>query len=285
MKTFQGRVAVVTGAASGIGRGMAESFAAAGMRVVLSDVDAPALEAAAAALRSGGAEVHAVPADVSKPEEVEALAREAAGRFGAVHVLCNNAGVFAGGETSWTRPLEEWQWILGINLMGVVHGIRSFLPRMIEQDSEAHIVNTASLGGLVTGGSVLYGATKFAVVGLSENLREELQARGLKPRVSVLCPGFVDTGIVENSRRRRPAAFDEAAPRPSAEEERRLAGLRQAAAEALRRSIGPRAVGEQVLAAIRAERFYILTHPEWNAAIRRRTKEILKRPGLGGLFG
>jgi NAD(P)-dependent dehydrogenase (short-subunit alcohol dehydrogenase family) len=278
-------VAVITGAAGGIGRGMAETFAAAGMKLVLSDVDGPALEAAASALRAAGAEVHAVAADVSKPEQVEGLARETIAKFGAVHVLCNNAGVFVGGEASWTKSLEEWDWVLGINLMGVVHGVRSFLPLMIAQDSEAHIVNTASLGGLVTGGSVLYGASKFAVVGLSENLREELQSRGLKPKVSVLCPGFVNTGILANSRRRRPEGFVESGPPQSAEEEKRMAGLRQAAAEALKQALDPRAVGEQVLAAIRAERFYILTHPELNPTIKRRAREMLRRPGWGGIFG
>jgi NADP-dependent 3-hydroxy acid dehydrogenase YdfG len=169
VKDLRDRVAVITGAASGIGRGMAETFAAAGMRVVLSDVEEDALDATTAEIRGAGADVCAVPADVSHADDVTALAESALRRYGAVHILCNNAGVFTGSRPSWESTLDDWAWILGVNLMGVVHGIRTFLPVMIEQDDEAHIVNTASLAGLITGGS-LYGATKSAVVALSETV-------------------------------------------------------------------------------------------------------------------
>src|SRR5580704_17515505 len=187
MKDFKDKVAVVTGAASGIGRGMAETFVAAGMKVVLSDIESGALDQTTRSLRDAGADVHAVRTDVSKPEQVDELAKQTVEKYGAVHVLCNNAGIATGvgGGASWKSPLNDWHWILGVNLMGVVHGIRAFLPVMIEQDTEAHIVNTASLAGLIPGGA-LYGATKFAVVALSENTYLELQRGGFKPKMSVL---------------------------------------------------------------------------------------------------
>jgi NAD(P)-dependent dehydrogenase (short-subunit alcohol dehydrogenase family) len=272
MKEFRGRVAVVTGAASGIGRGMAETFVAAGMKVVLSDIEMPVLEETTSALRAAGAAVHAVGTDVSKPDQVDDLAKETLSKYGAVHVLCNNAGILVGGSTGWKSSLEDWRWIVGVNLMGVVHGVRSFLPIMVEQDSEAHIVNTASLAGLVASGGAPYVATKFAVVGLSENIHVQLQREGLKPRVSVLCPGFVDTNILY-SERNRPAEFTAASvPQsdPAAE-----AFRERAAAELKKVGLRPRAVGEQVLAAIRDERFYILTHPELNPVIEERMQDIL----------
>src|ERR1700759_808762 len=149
MKDVHGKVAVITGAASGIGRGIAEAFSAAGMKVVLCDVEATALEATASELRAPGNEVHAVRADVSKLRQVEHLARETVRKYGAVHVLCNNAGVaLRGGAASWEATIDDWTWILNVNLMGVMYGQRAFLPIMIEQDCEAHIVNTASLAGL-----------------------------------------------------------------------------------------------------------------------------------------
>jgi NAD(P)-dependent dehydrogenase (short-subunit alcohol dehydrogenase family) len=209
MKDFKGKVAVVTGAASGIGRGMAESFVAAGMKVVLSDIEQRPLEETTRLLLAAGADVHAVLTDVSKSDQVDNLARQTLIKYGAVHVLCNNAGIGGlGGDangTSWTSSLDDWHWILGVNLMGIVHGIRSFLPIMIAQDTEAHIVNTASLAGLISAGT-LYGTSKFAVVGLSENVYLELQRGGFKPRMSVLCPSFVDTNIM-NLNRNRPVEF------------------------------------------------------------------------------
>jgi NAD(P)-dependent dehydrogenase (short-subunit alcohol dehydrogenase family) len=272
VKEFKGRVAVVTGAASGIGRGMAETFVAAGMKVVLSDIEAPALEETTSALRAAGGDVHAVRTDVSKPDQVDDLAKQTLSKYGAVHVLCNNAGILVGGSTGWRSSLNDWRWIVGVNLMGVVHGIRTFLPIMVEQDSEAHIVNTASLGGLIAGGGAPYGATKFAVVGLSENVYVQLQREGLKPRVSVLCPGFVDTNILYSDRN-RPAEFgDASAPQtdPAAN------AIREGAAAELKKSgLSPSAVGEHVLAAIRDERFYILTHPELNPVIEQRMQDIL----------
>ncbi|MEU7136019.1 SDR family NAD(P)-dependent oxidoreductase [Streptomyces sp. NPDC046261] len=266
MDELENKVAVITGAASGIGRGMAEAFADAGMRVVLSDVEEAALHSTTGDLRDAGANVHAVVADVSEAEDVTSLADSALKKYGAVHVLCNNAGVYAGSKPSWESTLDDWAWILGVNLMGVVHGIRAFLPAMIEQDEEAHIVNTASVAGLMTGGS-LYGATKSAVVALSETVHLELVDGGFKPRVSVLCPGLVDTNIF-HSQRNRPARFADAGPWP-----------RDWSVEAARRAfklgLSPRSVGEEVVRAMREERFYVLTHPEWTEHLKHRTARIL----------
>src|SRR5262249_5997642 len=162
--------AVVTGAASGIGRGMAESFLAAGMKVVLSDVEERALAQAEEALRAKGGDVHAVVANVSHAGQVEALAAAALRNYGAVHLLCNNAGVSAGGSPGWTTTLDDWRWVLDVNLMGVVYGIRTFLPIMIEQNTEAHVVNTASIAGLIPGIALPYTVSKAAVVALSESV-------------------------------------------------------------------------------------------------------------------
>ena len=273
MKDVKDKVAVVTGAASGIGRGMAEVFAGAGMKVVLSDIEQPALERTRLALRASGAEVEAVATDVSRPEQVEQLAEHVLRTFGAVHVLCNNAGVGAPGSgPSWNRSLKDWQWILGVNLMGVVHGIRTFLPIMIKQDTEAHIVNTASLAGLVPSMMTLYCTTKFAVVGLSESLNLELTRGNLKPRISVLCPGMVDTNIL-HSQRNRPAELTDDAPPPVTPV---TEAIREWLGEQLKQGLSPRAVGEQVLAAIRDERFYILTHPDATPAIEQRMQDLVR---------
>jgi NAD(P)-dependent dehydrogenase (short-subunit alcohol dehydrogenase family) len=278
MREVKDKVAVVTGAASGIGRGMAETFVAAGMKVVLSDIEAEPLERTTCALHEAGADVHPVVTDVSSQEQVDALAQETLRRYGAVHVLCNNAGVGVRegddrGRGSWRCSLADWHWVVGVNLMGVVHGIRSFLPIMIEQNSEAHVVNTASLAGLVSGtGGTSYTATKFAVVGLSENLCVELQTQGLKPKVSLLCPGAVDTNFL-TPERNRPARFAGASPAPQPTAEERVTG--EWWAEMLKKGLSPRVVGEQVLDAIREERFYVLTHPEHNAWIDSRVKNLL----------
>lgn len=266
MDDLENKVAVITGAASGIGRGMAEAFVDAGMRVVLSDVEEAALHSTAADLRGAGANVHAVLTDVSKADDVASLVESAIKKYGAVHVLCNNAGVHAGSKPSWESTLDDWAWILGVNLMGVVHGIRAFLPAMIEQGEDAHIVNTASVAGLMTGGS-LYGATKSAVVALSETIHLELVSGGFKPRVSVLCPGLVDTNIFD-SQRNRPARFADVGPWPTD-------WSVEAARRAFTLGLAPRTVGEHVLRAIREQRFYVLTHPEWAEHVQHRTTQIL----------
>jgi NAD(P)-dependent dehydrogenase (short-subunit alcohol dehydrogenase family) len=271
MKDVQGRVAVVTGAASGIGRGMCEAFIEAGMRVVLADVERQALERTTQTLREAGADVHAVVTDVSKPEQVEALADETLRHYGAVHVVCNNAGVGTETMPSWSGTLDDWNWVLGVNLMGVIYGVRTFLPILINQGAGGHIVNTASLAGLVSGGGTSYAVSKFGVVALSEGVYLELKQGGYRPSISVLCPGFVSTNILASARNRPPDLSDTAGPMtgPIADV------FREWFAEQVKQGMSPRKVGDQVLAAIREDRFYILTHPDWNPQIEHRMKTIL----------
>jgi NAD(P)-dependent dehydrogenase (short-subunit alcohol dehydrogenase family) len=273
MKDVTSKVAVITGAASGIGRGMAESFAAAGMKmkIVLSDIEERALSAAVKALRASGADVHSIVTDVSKAEQVEALAAETVQKYGAVHVLCNNAGVGAGGWPGWTTTLDDWHWVLDVNLMGVIHGVRTFMPIMIEQGGEAHIVNTASVAGLIPGDALPYTVSKAAVVALSESVLLDLQRGGFKPKISVLCPGFVNTNILDSTRNRPPELANKSALRVGA----RADAIREWSREQIRQGLSPRAVGDEVLRAIREERFYILTHPEWRPHIERRMKNLL----------
>jgi len=271
MKDVHGKVAVVTGAASGIGRGMCESFVEAGMRVVLSDVEQKALELTTQTLRAAGADVHAVVTDVAKPEQVEALAAETLSKYGAVHVVCNNAGVGTEARPSWNSTLDDWNWVLGVNLMGVIYGVRTFLPILINQGAGGHIVNTASLAGLISGENTVYAVTKFGVVALSEGVYLELKRGGYRPSISVLCPGFVNTNILSCARNRPPELADTAEP---------MTGpivdvVRQWFAEQLKQGLSPRQVGDLVLAAIREDRFYVLTHPDWNPLIERRMQNIL----------
>ena len=271
MEEFRDRVAVVTGAASGIGRALAERFAAAGMKVVLADVEQGALAAAERALASSGARVLAVPTDVSKASDVEALAQRTLEAFGAVHVVCNNAGVSVGG-LAWEVTLADWEWILGVNLWGVIHGIRTFVPILLRQGEEGHVVNTASMAGLLSGpGIAPYNVTKHAVVTLSEALHHELAvASGGKVKVSVLCPGWVNTRILDADRN-RPASLGAATPvRPE------LTAVREQVRQLLQSGLAPAAVAEHVFAAVRDGRFYILTHPQWKPAIRTRLEDILE---------
>jgi NAD(P)-dependent dehydrogenase (short-subunit alcohol dehydrogenase family) len=271
MKELGGRVAVVTGAASGIGLGMARAFASEGMKLVLADVEAEPLERAVKELAGEGADAIGEQCDVSKPESIEALRDRTLSQFGAVHVLCNNAGV--GGSSAaalWEAPLDEWSWVMGVNLMGVVYGVRSFMPAMLEHGDPSHVVNTASMAGLVHGAGI-YGVTKHAVVALSEALYSQLQAEQHPVGVSVLCPGWVRTRIME-SERNRPEA-----PRPAP-------GERAAQFEMMRRMVEgfvqgglePLDVGRLVVESIRAPRFYVLTHPHWSNMIRNRMETILE---------
>jgi NAD(P)-dependent dehydrogenase (short-subunit alcohol dehydrogenase family) len=271
MKVFKDRVAVVTGAASGIGRGLADRFAAEGMRVVLADVEQVALEHAERVMTDAGANVFAVRADVSDAAQVDALADSVMDRFGAVHVLCNNAGV-GGGGLVWEQSLEDWQWVLGVNLWGVINGVRAFVPRMLKGGEEGHIVNTASMAGLLAGpGMGSYNVTKFGVVALSETLHHELaMASGGKIKVSVLCPGFVDTNIDEADRN-RPLGRYERPPEGTPE-----AAGREMFREILHSGQKPSEVAQKVFDAMVDERFYILTHPEFKDAVTARADAIVK---------
>ena len=270
MKDFKDKVAVVTGAASGIGRAMAQRFAREGMKVALADIEPPALAEAERRLRADGATVLAVPTDVSKAADVEALARRVVDTFGAVHVLCNNAGVFLTGRL-WERTLADWEWLLSVNLWGVVHGVRTFVPLMLRHGEEGHIVNTASMAGLTSMPYAgVYHVSKHAVVTLSEVLHHELAMSGAKVKVSVLCPGLVNTRIVD-SERNRPAALRNAVDPPSLEGDLAAESLRQALATGM----PPERIADLVHAAIRDERFYIFPDAGWMEVARARIDDIL----------
>jgi NAD(P)-dependent dehydrogenase (short-subunit alcohol dehydrogenase family) len=253
MEEMRDKVAVITGGAGGIGRALAERFAAEGMRLVLADLEEATLAATVADLAAHGATVIGVPADVSAIGDVEAVRDEALDAFGAVHVVCNNAGVAGGGILG--APLELWRWVIDVNLHGVVHGVHTFLPLLLEQD-EGHIVNTASLAGLQgVAGLGVYCTTKFAVVGLSESLWFDLHGMGANVGVSVLCPGFVQTQI-GNSARNAPEELHEWRSSDTAAATQQMAN---ALAEA---GIEPSIVAQHVLDAVRESRFYVIPHAQ-----------------------
>ncbi len=278
MKDFQGKVAVVTGAASGIGRALAAKSAQEGMKAVLADVEDGALKQAKEELQASGAQVLAIPTDVSQAGEVEALARITFDTYGAVHLLFNNAGVSAG-TTVWESSLADWQWVLGVNLWGVIHGVHFFVPRMLAQDSEGHIVNTASAFGLVSSsGAGVYKVSKYGIVTLSETLALELAARGARLKVSVLCPGFVNTRVMD-AERNRPLALANVPEKQQMSPE--VAAMTEAAMHAFRQLIQaglpPSQVADLVFDAIRREQFYILTHPQGTKlGVQLRMEDILQ---------
>ncbi|MFN7287596.1 MAG: SDR family NAD(P)-dependent oxidoreductase, partial [Burkholderiales bacterium] len=205
MTTLRDRVAVVTGAASGIGLAMAQAFAAEGMKLVLADIEQARLDAALQGLRAQGATAIGRRVDVAIEAEVQALADAAWAEYGAVHVVCNNAGVAAPSlmTNAWQAPIADWQWILNVNLMGVLYGVRAFVPRMLEQGEEGHIVNTASVAGLLTGANP-YHVSKQGVTCITEGLYRDLRRAGAKVSASVLCPGLIRTDIMK-AERNRPA--------------------------------------------------------------------------------
>jgi NAD(P)-dependent dehydrogenase (short-subunit alcohol dehydrogenase family) len=261
---------VITGAASGIGRALAERCAREGMKVILADIEPGALAEVEANLQAGGGTALAVRADVSQAKDVAELAEKTLEAFGAVHLLCNNAGVATNGSV-WESGLTDWEWVLGVNLWGVIHCLRTFVPIMLAQDTGCHVVNTASLSGLISfpGGSV-YAVSKHGVVTLSEALYHELAERGGKVKVSVLCPGLVQTRIVECGRN-RPERLAASTP---------MGPIEAAGWETLRQQMQtatqPVLVADAVFRAIREERFYILTHPEGKEWIRTRMEDILQ---------
>ena len=260
MQDVEGRVAVVTGAASGIGRALVDRFAAAGMKLVLADVEAEALEKAEAEVASTGAETMAVVTDVSKRSEVDALAAAVDARFGGTHVLCNNAGVSGGMGALWETTERDWSWVMGVNLMGVVHGIQAFVPGMVARGEPGHIVNTSSVLGLATGGGSIYGVTKHAVTRLTEGLWYDLQAAGAPIGVSVLCPGMIATQIISSGRNRPDELQNEAATAAGPEAAQRMKFVADLFAK---EGMPPSEVAEMVFDAVVAgDRFYVLTHPE-----------------------
>ena len=257
MDELEGRVAVVTGGASGIGLALAHRLAAEGMKLAIADVEHDALGAAAEQLADAGADVLAVRTDVSDADAVEAFAAQVRDRFGAWHVVCNNAGVGGHGFLTWETPPSEWQWVMGVNLMGVINGIRTFVPALVEQN-EGHVVNTASLAGLTTIPFMApYSATKHAVLAVSEVMFHELTMLGSAVKITVLCPGFVKTRIADANRN----WLERLGPEPQHDDpdgeiiEPLVRGLVDAGK-------APEELADQVLDAIRDEQFLVITEPE-----------------------
>ena len=271
MKDFQGKVAVITGGASGLGRAMADRFAREGMRIVLADVEPDALARAETEMKAAGAKVIGGGTDVSKAADVEALAQKTLSAFGAVHLLANNAGVAEGGSV-WDNTVADWEWVLGVNMWGVIHGVRVFTPIMLEQGSEGHIVNTASVAGLISPpGMGIYCVSKHAVVTLSECLHHDLAQKTDKLKCSVLCPAYVPTGIADSGRN-RPAALKETRHKSAAD--LALDASLKKAVESGKLSAAD--VAQKVYEAVREERFYILTHPRIKPSIQWRMEDILQ---------
>ena len=266
MKNLQRKVAVVTGAASGIGRELALACASEGAHLTLADVDEKGL-AATVGLLPPGSEAITMRCDVTQASDLEALAQRTYERFGAAHVVFNNAGVAVAGPV-WSAPLDEWKWVLDVNLMGVVHGIRAFVPRMLAAKTEGHVVNTASVAGLLSvPGSGVYCASKHAVVSLSECLHHDLKIAGAPIGVSVLCPAWVATGIAESGRN-RPAALAERNPLAAPYEQ----AVRKAVASG---KLSAAEVARITVDAVKANRFYVLPHQKIKGSIESRMRDIL----------
>jgi NAD(P)-dependent dehydrogenase (short-subunit alcohol dehydrogenase family) len=269
MRELAGRTAFVTGGASGIGLALGRAFAQAGMKVMLADIETEALAAAVETLRDSAPDISGVVCDVADPVSVERAAGACHEAFGNVHVVCNNAGVAAAGGID-NISLDNWRWVLDVNLMGVLHGIRSFLPHIRSHGEGGHIVNTASMAGMSSGlGFSPYVASKFAVVGLSEGLATQLKPLGIG--VSVLCPGFVRTRIGESGRNRPERYGATQTPDPASPAGLLLAHI----AERLQSGLDPSQIAARVLAAIRGDELYVFTHPEMRGEVEERFAAIM----------
>ena len=269
MREFKGKTAFVTGGASGIGLSMAKAFAEAGMNVMLADVEQGALDRALKDLSQYGNHVLGIACDVADPDQVERAAQATFSAFGKVHVLCNNAGVAAGGGIDQIS-VDNWRWVVDVNLMGVVYGVRSFLPHIRSHGEGGHIVNTASMAGMINGmGFSPYAATKFAVVAMSEGLRMQLQPLGIG--VSVLCPHYVRTRIGESGRN-RPERYGQSQPLDPASP---AAAMVAEIARQLEAGLDPASVAARVLNAVREDELYIFTHPGMRAQVEPRFAAIL----------
>jgi NAD(P)-dependent dehydrogenase (short-subunit alcohol dehydrogenase family) len=276
MKEFKGKVAVVTGAASGIGRGLAEHCVKAGMKVVLADIEEPALKETEQALKAKGAAVLAVRTDVSRLKDIEALAQKTLNAFGGVHLLFNNAGVQTGARMSqplWENTLADWEWVIGVNLWGVIYGVKVFVPIMLKQETECHIVNTSSMAGLISEPElVIYGVTKAGVIKISEGLYLQLKQRNAPVGVTVLCPAFVSSRL-SDAGRNRPAALQNPPEAPQKPEKPSLVKQFQ---KGNRNPMSPEQCAELVFKAIREDTFYVLTDPLINTLVQQRIENILQ---------
>jgi NAD(P)-dependent dehydrogenase (short-subunit alcohol dehydrogenase family) len=276
MKDLKDKVAVVTGGASGLGLAMARRFAAEGMKLVLADIEEEALRRVELELRKAGVPVIGIWTDVSRSQDIERLAEKTLATFGAAHVLCNNAGVAPNGAV-WENTVADWEWVLGVNVWGVIHGVRVFTPILLRQGDEGHIVNTASVAGLIAPpGMGMYNVSKHAVVALTETLHHDLAARDAKVKCSVVCPAYFPSGIAE-SERARPAALREDRAK-TAEDLAREASMRKAVQSG---RLSAADIAERVFEAVRDERFYVLTHPRILPAVEARMRDILagRNPG------
>ena len=272
MQDFTGKVAVITGAASGIGRALTEKCLAEGMQVVMADIEEKALQQAVKELQAAGQNaILPVKTNVAILDEIENLKQQAVDNFGAVHLLFNNAGV-GGGGNAWDSTEKDWEWVLGVNLWSVIHGLRVFVPQMIAQDTQCHIVNTASVAGLLGASTNAgYAVTKHGVVALTEILYRDLEAQNLKIGASVLCPGLIDTRIMDSGRNRPASLINDEVPAALTKEQE--AG-RAAFAAALKEGMKPEQLAEIVFAGIRANQLYIQTHDVFNPMILTRANNI-----------
>jgi len=273
MREFEGKTAVVTGAASGIGRALAERFAQARMQVVLADIQKDALDRAVREMEERQYRVIGVVANTMLRQSVQELADRAIAEFGKVHVLCNNAGVVSSGSALnaiWEVPDADWQWVMGVNFWGVVYGLQAFVPHMLAHGESGHIINTASLAGLMPGGGT-YGVTKHAVLALTEGLHRDLKTRNASISASVLCPGLVNTQIFD-AERNRPAELKSGAAAPEL-----AAGMREVGRAMLAQGKAPAEIADIVFDSIAEDRFYILPHPAWDPIVRERVEHVLQR--------
>lgn len=274
MKEFKDKVAVITGAANGIGFGIAERCAQLGMKVVLAGINADNLSAAEEKLKPTGAIILSVQTDVSKRDDVEALAQKTLDTFGAVHLLVNNAGVGAG-TSVWESTWEDWEWVVDVNLWGVIYGVKVFTPIMLAQEAESHIVNVASIAGLIPGHPCTpYQTTKYAVVGLTENLYYSLAEQNARVKVSLLCPGWVKTSILKSERNRPPGLQNK--PGVIVNKRAALEAYREMQ-KALEAGISIEEVADHLFKALENEQFYVLTHPEYLLNIKERMENFLEQ--------
>ncbi len=268
MQDFRGKVAVVTGGASGIGFALARRFGREGMKIVLADIEDAALAGAIEKLESEGFEALGVRTDVSNADSLANLAEQTLQRFGGAHILCNNAGVLTAG-LSWESPLSDYEWTFGVNIWGVIHGVRTFVPIMLEQDTECHVINTSSMAGVTTlPFTSIYHMSKHAVLAYSESLYHELNMREAKIGVSALCPEAIATAI-GRSERNRPSKLSEDGPVST---ESKI--VNQALKDTVDNGVKPEVIADRVLEAVRENRFYILSEDVWRDAAHTRLDDV-----------